>query len=410
MQPPQVKIGIIREGKIPPDARVPLTPDQCREILEHYPNVRIAVQPSPIRCFKDDEYQAAGIPLQDDLSDCDVLLGVKEVPVANLLSEKTYLFFSHTIKKQPYNHQLLQTILEKKIRLIDYEVITDERDVRLIAFGYYAGVVGAHNGLWTYGKRTGLFELPRMNTCHDYEAVKKHYEQVLPPVKIIVTGAGRVASGAVQNLLDMGIKQVSPADFLANSYDFAVFAQITAEQYARHCDGNSFDKSHFYANGDQYESCFAPYAQAADIFLNCIYYDKKAPAFFTVAEMADPRFRIKVVADITCDIMPGASVPCTIRPSKIADPVFGFDPATGQECSPYQPASVDVMAIDNLPSELPRDASAFFGRQLIQNVLPELVKGRESAAIMRGMIAEKGALGPNFQYLEEWAMGSPVTT
>ncbi len=404
MTPPQVKIGIIREGKVPPDARVPLTPAQCREITDHYPNVAIVVQPSPIRCFSDAEYEAEGIALQQDLSDCDVLFGVKEVPMTDLIAEKTYFFFSHTIKKQPYNLNLLRTVLEKKIRLIDYEVITDDRNVRLIAFGYYAGVVGAHNGIWTYGQRTGLFDLPRMHTCHDYQEVKQHYKQSFPPLKVIITGAGRVASGAVQNLLDMGFEQVSPADFLANdTFGRPVFAQITAEHYARRRDGLPFEKSHFYAHGDQYESCFAPYAHAADIFLNCIYYDKCAPAFFSVAEMADPSFRIKVIADITCDIMPGASVPCTIRPSKIADPVFGFDPATGQECAPFQQNMIDVMAIDNLPSELPRDASAFFGQQLIRNVLPELIKGRNSAAIMRGMIAEKGELGPNFQYLADWA-------
>ncbi len=403
MTPPHIKIGIIREGKVPPDARVPLTPDQCQEILQKYPNVSIAVQPSPIRCFTDQEYDQAGIPLQDDLSDCDILLGVKEVPVPLLIPEKTYLFFSHTIKKQPYNLKLLQTVLERRIRLIDYEVITDDRDVRLIAFGYYAGVVGAHNGVWTYGKRTGQFELPRMNTCHDYEEVKLAYQKTpIPPVKILVTGNGRVASGAVQTLEDLGITAVTPQEYLSNTFDKPVYCQITAAEYARRKDGSAFDKLDFYANGAQYESCFLPYAQATDIFLNCIYYDGKAPAFFTLEDMKSPEFRIKVIADITCDIMPGASVPCTIRPSKIADPIYGFDPVTGQECAPFQPHGVDMMAIDNLPSELPRDASQFFGRQLINNVLPELIKGRESDAIMRGMIAEKGVLGPKFQYLSDW--------
>lgn len=409
MTPPQIKIGIIREGKVPTDARVPLTPLQCRQIITSYPNVSIAVQPSPIRCFKDAEYEEQGIPLQEDLNDCEVLLGVKEVPINHLIAGKTYLFFSHTIKKQPYNLKLLQTVLERKIRLIDYEVITDERGVRLIAFGYYAGVVGAHNGVWAYGNRTGAFKLSRMNTFHDYEEVKEAYKQVqFPPFKIVVTGGGRVANGAIQTLKDMRFTQVEPSAFLSQSFDYPVFTQLHACDYAVHKERRDFDKKDFYANGSDYESVFAPYAKVADVFVNCIYYDKKAPAFFTVEGMMHPDFKIKTIADITCDIMPGASVPSTIRPSVIADPLYGFDPSTNQECALYQKHTIDVMAIDNLPSELPRDASDFFGKQLIDNVLPELIKGRNSAAMMRGMIAENGQLGPYFGYLADWVEVIPT--
>jgi len=158
-----MKIGIIREEKNPPDSRVPLNPAQCRALMDQYP-IEIVVAPSPTRCFKDEEYSAEGIKLQADLTDCQVLMGVKEVPPTSLVADKIYFFFSHTIKEQPYNRSLLQTILKKNIQLIDYEVLTNDKGQRLIAFGVFAGMVGAHNGVMTYGRRTGAFELPRMNS------------------------------------------------------------------------------------------------------------------------------------------------------------------------------------------------------------------------------------------------------
>jgi len=397
-----VKIGIIREGKTPPDARSPLTPEQCAEAQVELP-VRIVVEPSPVRCFKDEEFTRHGIYLQEDLSDCDILLGVKEVPIDQIIPGKTYLFFSHTIKKQAYNRPLLQAALEKNIRLIDYEVLTNEQGERLIAFGFYAGIVGAHNGLWTWGQRTGQFSLPRLFESHDYAEVLEVYEKLhLPPLRIVLTGGGRVSSGAAKNLMDMGIERVSPKDFLEKQFDKAVFTQIHAEDYVAHKDGKSFEKSHFYAHGDEYVSTFNRFWPLTDIFINGIFYDKKAPMFFTQEDMQRSDFRPRVISDITCDLMPASSVPSTIRATKIADPVYGFDPITGLETAPYLPHVVDMMTIDNLPSELPRDASAFFGRQLLEKILPELLKGRESAAICRGMIAEKGALTEEFAYLGDY--------
>ena len=400
-----VKIGIIREGKVPPDARSPLTPEQCAEAQVELP-VRIVVESSPIRCFKDEEYIKHGIHLQEDLSDCDILLGVKEVPIERLIPGKTYLFFSHTIKKQAYNRPLLNAILEKQIRLIDYEALTNERGERLIAFGFYAGIVGAHNGLWTWGKRTGQFSLPRLCESHDYAEVLEVYEKLqLPPLRIVLTGGGRVSSGAAKNLKDMGIEQVSAAEFLENQFDKAVFTQIQAEDYVAHREGKAFDKNHFYAHGDEYVSTFERFWPTTDIFINGIFYDKKAPMFFSLEDMRRADFRPQVIADITCDLMPDSSVPSTLRATKIADPVYGFDPANGEETAPYLPHVVDMMTIDNLPSELPRDASAFFGRQLLEKILPELLKGRESDAIRRGMITENSALTGEFSYLSDYVAG-----
>lgn len=399
-----LKIGLIREGKVPPDNRVPLTPAQCRYLIDRY-EVDILVEPSPIRAFKDEEYAEQGIPLSDDLSDRDILLGVKEVPIDQLIPEKTYFFFSHTIKKQPYNRPLLQAILRKRIRLIDYEVLTDESGKRVIAFGYFAGMAGAHNTIYALGKRTGLFELVRMKDCLDYEKVQPHYERLqLPPVKIVLTGTGRVGTGAARVLRDMGIRQVSPEEFLETSFDEAVFTQIGAPWYVRHREGRPFDRQHFYAHPEEYESAFAPFARVADVMIHGVYWNPRAPMFFTREDMLAADFHIRTIGDVTCDIAPNASIPCTLRPSTIADPVYGYDPATNSEVPPYQPEYFDVMAVDNLPSELPRDASQAFGQQFMEHVFPELLKPH-SPMLERATIALDGHLGPYFTYLQDYVEG-----
>jgi saccharopine dehydrogenase (NAD+, L-lysine forming) len=394
-----MKVGIIKEGKIPPDARVPLIPDQCADIPGRFP-VDVVVEPSPVRCYQDEEYREAGVPMSSDLGDCDVLLGIKEVPISMLIPDKTYCFFSHTIKEQPRNRKLLQAILEKNIRLIDYEAMTDEKGNRLIAFGYFAGMVGAHNALFTYGLRTGAFQLKRMCDCHDYAEAKQLYKRLaLPPVKIVLTGAGRVGRGAAAVLDDMGIRKVSPLDFLSMAFDEAVYTQIDCTEYAAHSNGRSFEKAHFYAHPEEYHSVFAPYYRVADIMINGIFWDSEAPAFFTEEEMRLEDFHIKVIADITCDIAPESSIPSTLRASSIASPVYGYNPTTGLEDKPFQRHVIDIMAIDNLPSEMPRDSSKAFGEAFIKHILPEFLKS-QSDVLERATIAENGELGRHFQYLE----------
>lgn len=416
-----MKIGIIRERKNPPDNRTPLTPKQCRELQQFF-GFEVQVERSPGRCFTDAEYEAEGLQLTDDVSGCDVLLGVKEVPVDHLIAGKTYFFFSHTIKKQPYNRPLLRAVLEKEIRLVDYETITDGAGKRLIAFGYYAGVVGAHNGLWAWGERLAAgggrrtedggrrtadgFRLPRMKDCHDYEEVLGHYKKMrLPPIKIVLTGTGRVAQGCLKVLHDLKIRQVSPTDFLGTAFDGPVFTQLSAEHYARRKDGGAFEKARFYAHGDEFESAFAPFARLADLMMNGIFYDKNAPMFFTQNEMAQPDFRIKVIADISCDMAPHGSVPATIEATTIADPLFGFDPKTGGKTVPFLPGSVTMMTVDNLPNELPRDASQFFGKQFLENLLTKLLAPKSTDILDRATIARFGKLTPNFDYLQDYVDG-----
>jgi len=340
------------------------------------------------------------------LSDCDVLIGVKEVPIDELIPNKVYFFFSHTFKKQVYNRKLLQAIIQKNIHLIDYEALTNDKNQRLIAFGKFAGMVGAHNALWTYAQRTKSFEMKRMKDCFDYTAAKKMYKHIyFPSVKIVLTGTGRVANGAAQVLGDMGIRKVSATDFLKYDFNEAVFVQLNCHEYAARKDGEPFVLTDFFQNPAQYKSIFEPYTKASDIMINGIYWDNAAPVFFTKEAMKREDFSIKVMADVTCDIAPVSSIPSTLFASTIADPVFGYDPKTASAVGPYQDHVVDVMSIDNLPNEMPRDASTNFGEQFIDSVVEELLKMEDSAVIRRATIARDGGLGVDYGYLEGFVAG-----
>lgn len=397
-----VRIGIIREGKVPQDARVPLTPRQAAG-LAALPDVDLVVQPSPHRCFTDAEYAAEGLTLAEDLSDRDVLLGVKEVPVDALLAGKTYFFFSHTIKKQPYNRGLLRTILERGIRLVDWETLTDGQGRRLIAFGRWAGIVGAHNALWTWGLRSGAYTLPRAIERPDFEALKAVYAGLdWPPVKIAVTGGGRVAQGALETLQAAGIRAVDPETFRATErFDEAVYVQLDCPDFYARRDGAPFDWADFFARPGDYRGTFAPWAAAADVMINAIYWDPAAPVFFTREQMAAPDFRLRAIADITCDI--DGSVPSTVRATTIADPVYGWDLDAGAETEALTGERVlTVMSIDNLPNELPRDASTAFGEQFLEAVWPALREGVEHPVIARATIAREGGLGGPYAYLADY--------
>ncbi len=398
-----MKIGIIREGKTPPDTRVPLSPAQCAQLMSEYPELDIRVQSSRNRCFSDEEYLDEGIKVVEDLSDRDILFGVKEVPIAQLLSGKTYFFFSHTIKKQAYNRELLRAILEKKIHLVDYECLRDKNGERIIAFGRWAGIVGAHNGLMTYGKRTGTFQFPRVYKTRNYAELKAIYNHyTLPPVKIAVTGGGRVASGVVEVLEYLRIHPVSQDVFLEEEFSRPVFTQLHSHDLYEK-EGGGFNEKEFYADPSGYKSKFAPFTRAADLLIHGIYWDPRAPVLFTREDMLSPDFRIRTIADITCDI--NGSIPATVRPSTIEEPVYGYNPKTGKEEAPYGENVVDVMAVDNLPNELPRDASEDFGSMLIGQVIPELFKS-DSEIIAKASVTRDGALTEYYRYLEDFVKGS----
>jgi len=399
-----MKIGLIREGKTPPDTRVVLTPNQCKNILQKG-KIDIVVQPSSNRCFSDEEYENAGINLSENVQDCEVLLGVKEVPIDQLVPNKTYCFFSHTIKEQPYNQKLLKAVVDKNIRLIDYECLVNSKNQRIIAFGHWAGVVGAHNALWTWAKKYEQFTLPRAVEINDLAKLKAQYKTItFPSIKIAVTGGGRVAKGAFEILDAANIKKVSPKEFLNQNFNEAVYTQLDSDNlYARKTD-NGFLEQEFFAQPELYKCIIQPYLSSTDLFINAIYWNPNAAAYWSLKDMQDGDFNIKVIADITCDIAPEASIPSTIKPTTITEPVFGFDVHTSTETAPFKTGVIDVMAIDNLPNELPRDASIDFGNMFIDNVLPEFLKN-ESEMLHKATIAINGNLNTPYEYLRDYLNG-----
>lgn len=396
-------IGLIKERKNPPDNRVALTPAQCAQIQRQYPGVSIVVEPSGGRCFKDEDYKAEGIELSEDLSGCDVLLGIKEVPVDYLVPGKTYFFFSHTKKKQPYNQKLMQALIQKKIRLIDYECLTHPDEQRVLGFGLFAGIVGAHNGLLTYGKKFDLYDLPAAYSVKNYDELKTVYGQTkLPSIKIVMTGSGKVAAGILEVMTHFDIESVEPEDFLSHQYDYPVYTHLKGNALYARKDNGLFHRDDFHAHPEAYKCLFSKYIPQTDILMNGIYWDRKIARLFEKTDVQRNDWRISVISDITCDI--DGSVPINVGASSIADPVYGIDRKTLQRALPYQNDSniIDVMAVDNLPNELPCDASQYFGSHFEKFVLSELLKG-DSDLIDRATICENGKLTKYYEYLADYA-------
>ncbi|MFP4060048.1 MAG: NAD(P)-dependent oxidoreductase [Bacteroidota bacterium] len=393
-------IGILRETKTPRDKRSAFTPKQVSGIILYH-HIPIKVQPDPVRGYSDEEFNQAGAVISEDISDCDLLMGVKEVMPDKLIEGKTYMFFSHTAKKQPHNKKLLQTILEKKNTLIDYEYLVDEKKNRLVAFGRWAGIVGAYKALRAAGIKTGGYNLKPAFENDDYNELREQLTRVqLPPVKIVVTGGGRVAGGVMEVMETARIKEVDPEDFTIRDFYEPVACRLDPWHYTKRVDGSDFVLQHFFQNPEMYESTFKPFTKVSDIFIAAHFWDPSSPAFFTRKDMLDKNFRISLVADISCDI-PGP-IPSTVRASKFDNPFYGYDPISGKEIPPFQLGKITVMAVDNLPGELPRNASEEFGEQLLK-IIPDLTSAPESEIIKRATIAKEGKLTPNFSYLREFA-------
>lgn len=400
-----MRIGVIKEGKVPHDERVPLTPQQCVEISKKYPSVDIVVQASDVRRIKNEEYEAVGVKVVDSVADCDVLLGVKEVPIDHLIHNKTYFFFSHTIKKQPYNRKLLKALIDKNIRMVDYEVLTNKLGVRLIGFGRYAGLVGAYNGIRAFGLRNELFELKKAHECHDLAEMEAQLQTVkLPAIKIVLTGRGRVGKGAREILELMRIREVGKDDFLKKTFDEPVFVNLNTLDYNKRIDGNTGTLNDFTANPHTYKSAFFRFAKVADIYMAGHLWKTGSPIIFAKEDIASAENRVRVVADISCDI--DGPVGCTIRPSTIDAPLYGYHPLLKQEVVYNAPDAITVMAVDNLPCELPRDASEGFGKEFISKVLSHLVGIDEDETIARATICKNGALTQYFSYLQNYLDGN----
>lgn len=401
----KIKFGLAREGKMPPDNRVALTPWEVIEVHNLFPSVEIFCQTSPFRCFPDESYHKLGIPVVESLESCEVILGIKEFQIKDLLADKTYLFFSHTIKKQSYNRKMLHHILQKNIKLIDYECLTDVYGKRVIAFGRFAGIVGAYNGLLAYGKKFNLYHIKRATECENYIELKREYKKILlPPVKIVLAGHGSVGHGAREVIDGAGIKEVTVNDFLNLEYKEPVYVQLHSRDYFKRFDGGDFDREEFHRAPHFYRSDFFRFATKADLFLNGTFWDIGSDPFFTCEQMRRNDFNIKIIADISCDI--NGPIPSTIRTSTISEPFYDFNPALEMEAPPFSHVgNITVMAVDNLPNELPREASNSFGRVLIEKILPNMIYGDENEMIRRATITMNGKLTPRYKYLQDFVDG-----
>lgn len=396
-----MKFGLIKERKNPPDRRVVFSPDEMLKVKEQFPQAEFEVESSDIRVFSDEEYIQKGIPVDTDVTDCDVLIGVKEVPVDALIPNKTYFFFSHTIKKQPYNRKLLLACLEKNITLIDHETIVDSNNKRLIGFGRYAGIVGAYNGFRAFGIKYDLFNLAKAETLKDQaELIERLRRPMLPPIKIVLTGHGKVGLGAKEMLDAMKIKQVSIEDYLAKSYDRPVYTHIDLEDYNKRIDGKPFDKKDFYNNPQEYTSNFERFTKVSDMFMAGHFYGNGAPAILTRDMLKAPDNKIKVVADISCDV--DGPIACTLKASTIAEPFFGYLPSEHKEVHYDHPGAIVVMSVDNLPCELPKDASEGFGEMFLKYVIPSLYNNDADGILERGTICKNGKLTERFSYLQDY--------
>jgi saccharopine dehydrogenase (NAD+, L-lysine forming) len=403
MQPTIHKIGILREGKVPHDFRVPLTPKQCAMVQSRF-GVSVVVQPSPIRRFTDQEYSAAGITLQEDLTDCDLLIGVKEVPVDMLIPNKSYLFFSHTIKKQPHNAKLLKAILDKKIRLIDYEILKGTDGKRLIGFGRYAGIVGAYEGFRAFGLKNGLYELKSPSACEDRIEMEAEMKKIVLPkgMKIAVTGFGRVGNGAAEILRMLPITRVEEEDFFSREFDNPVYVHLDTHEYYVRKDFGGFDKKDFYNNPEKYISSLADTVRRAHLYIACHLWAGGNPLLLTQEDVQHPSWKCNTIADVSCDT--GGPIAPTIRSSSIADPIFGYHRLNHVETDWRDPDAICVMAIDNLPCELPKDASEDFGNELINNVLPLMLIADPHHIVWKGTETTlEGELTPHFEYLKDYA-------
>ena len=399
-----MKFGIIKERKSPPDRRVVFSPNELAKLKQLYHEASVEVESSDIRIFTDVQYKSMGITVTEDVTDCDVLFGVKEVPVENLIPNKAYFFFSHTIKKQPYNRKLLKAILEKNIDLYDHETIVDAENRRLIGFGKYAGMVGVYNGIRAFGIKFELFKLPKAETLAGKDALITHLKRLtLPPLKFVLTGTGKVGSGAKEILDAIKVKEVTVENYLTKNYAQSVYVQLDVLEYNKRIDGQVLDFNDFTSHPEAYVSDFEKFTKVSDIYYAGHFYDNAAPMILTQEMLNASDCKLRVVADISCDV--NGPIACTLRSSTIEEPIYGYLPLENKEVDVFHPAAIVVMAVDNLPCEIPKDASEGFGEQFMEHVIPAFFNGDKDGILQRAKITEKGKLTPRFAYLQEYVDG-----
>ena len=402
-----MKIVLIKETKTPVDNRVALVPKQVAELNRQFPQHQIMVQASDIRAFSDDEYRAEGVEVVNDVSDADVLFGIKEAKIESLIPNKHYFFFGHIAKMQEYNRPLLQAFMNKSITFSDYEYLVDENNERVCAFGWWAGVVGVYYTLRGYFLREGKDILPKPTKSFTLSELRNILTVVkLPKVKILITGNGRVAQGATYVMRECcRAEELSMDEFLSNEpIDYISFHRASPEELVKHKDGKPYVRKHFREHPEEYVSDFIKFAKHTDIYIPCHYWDPKAPVYLEQGDFTKYDLPIKMIGDITCDIC--GSVKSTVRPATHAEPYYDFNPVSKKEEPAFSsPDNITVMAVDTCPNALAIDTSAYFGEMLTKHVLEPLLKGEHSDVIDRSMILKEGLLTSRFAYLKDFAEG-----
>ena len=399
-----MKFAIIKERKNPPDRRVVFSPSKLAEARDQFPEANFQVESSDIRVFSDEQYTSQGVEVTNDVKDCDVMIGVKEVPIESLIPNKKYFYFSHTIKKQPYNRELLKAMLDKNIEMYDHETIVNSKGFRLIGFGRYAGIVGAYNGFRAWGLKYNSFNLPKAGLLPDQAALISELNSItLPNIKILLTGSGKVSNGSQEMLDAMRIKSVSVEDYLTNTFNEPVYCKIDVLDYNKRKDGNVIDVFDFFNNPQDYDANFMRFTKVTDYYIAGHFYGDGAPYLYTREDVKSNNFNIKVVADVSCDV--DGPVATTLRASTIAEPIYGYDPETEAEIDFKDDKAVVVMAVDNLPCELPKDASEGFGEQFLEYVIPAFFNNDADGILQRAKITENGKLTERFSYLQDYVDG-----
>lgn len=401
-----MKIGLIRETKIPEDNRVALSPAQVAKLNQEFPDSEIIVQSSDIRAFSDDEYRKAGVRVVGDMSECDVLFGIKEAQIDTLIPDKHYFFFAHIAKMQEYNRPLLQAMLAKDLTFSDYEYLVDEKGERVCAFGWWAGVVGVYYTLRGYMLKTDSNSLPKPTRSFTLAQMRTILATTqLPKVKILITGNGRVAQGATYIMRECRAQELTFDQFISDEpVDGISFYRAPVNELVKRKDGQPFDRSDFRNNPEQYESDFLKFAKHTDIFIPCHFWDPKAPVYLEQKDFVKYHLPIKMIGDITCDIC--GSIKSTVRPATHAEPYYDFNPVTCKEELPFSsPDNITVMAVDTCPNALAIDASEYFGDMLTEYVFKPLLKGEgnQSDVIKKATIVKNGHLTERFSYLKDFA-------
>jgi len=402
-------IGIIKESRSD-ESRAPISPSQILQIIEQYPDINFFVEPCDRRTFKNEEYAECGAKIKEDLNNCDLLFGVKEVDVNRLIPNKTYVFFSHTYKlnKETLSNaqgtpgmdkkELLKSILSKNIKLIDYENIRDANGARYLGFGRFAGIVGCYNALNLFLLQNNFQPLARAHKINNYERIINNLSEVcFPNLKLLVTGDGRVNKGVQEVLKFTNIKKVSPKDFLEKNYENPVYSNLDTKDYVIHKTKKPFELKHFIEFPKEYEATTFEYLKESDIYISAHYWDPNSPKIFTKNQIKEFS-KLKIIGDVTCDV--DGSIPTTIKSTTIEEPNFYLNTETFLETDKPK-SNLAVMAVDNLPSELPRDSSTEFGNGIVKEVIP-FILGKDDGRILNSTIADKGSFLEKYNYLENY--------